>query len=105
MRINQLPFRDGSAGSGGAWTSRTEPAGTHGLDASAVRVIRHYSTDMLAIPLGLDGGPQTQPAGADGVLVLSLGHGSVSDQGACNQMFRALGSDLYYSRKGGADIS
>jgi hypothetical protein len=39
------------------------------------------------------------------LLSLSLGHGSVSDQGGMNRAFRALGaSHLYYSRAGGAGI-
>jgi hypothetical protein len=56
------------------------------------RAIYHYGTWMLGV----------RPDGQ--INYTSLGHGSVSDQGMMNRLFRALGSDLYYSRAGGASI-
>lgn len=60
--------------------------------ADGQRDIWHYSTRMLSVT-------------AEGEIIhLSTGHGSVSDQGMMNKLFRALGSGLYFSRKGGAEI-
>lgn len=96
MRIRDLPFKDARAH---AWSSRSESS-FNGKDVP-VRIIRHYETDMLAICLDDDGSIEPMCSGH----VLSLGHGSVSDQNGCNQVFRAIGSPLYYSRRGGADVS
>lgn len=54
----------------------------------------HYSTPMLEWDV-------TDPA--DSMAVLSIGHGSVSDQNGCNTAFKALGVPLRYDRdrKGG----
>lgn len=96
MQIKQLAYTNGTAGSNGAWRSH------HSYDPDTNRghhEVWHYSTLML----------RWQTGGKDGALITesvyaSTGHGSVSDQGAMNQLFRALGLPLYFSRKGGADI-
>lgn len=56
------------------------------------RSIYHYGTWMMGI----------RPDGT--IDYTSVGNGSVSDQGMMNRLFQALGSELYYSRKGGASI-
>jgi len=38
------------------------------------------------------------------VVDYSIGHGSKSDQGGMNRLFRALNAPYYYSRKGSANI-
>ena len=38
------------------------------------------------------------------ILIANTGYGSVSDQNGMNILFRVLGVDAYYSRKGGAEI-
>jgi hypothetical protein len=69
------------------------------------RSIYHYSTWMMGIRVGQwhDG---NVPAdwGRGMVDYSNIGHGSVSDQQMMNRLYLALGSDLYYSRKGGASI-
>jgi hypothetical protein len=60
------------------------------------RTIFHYGTVMLRWT--------TYPNGLREVDYASTGWGSVSDQGGMNQLFRALGAPLYFSRKGGAEI-
>lgn len=94
MRIKQLARVNGTAGSNGSWRSY------HNYDEATnegQHEVWHYSTLMLA----------WTTKGHDGEITsmrTSTGHGSVSDQGAMNQLFRELGVDLYFSRKGGADI-
>lgn len=83
MRIKDLARQDGTAGSGGAWRART----LKGEDAT-YRYVYHYDTLMLAI-------------GPDGVEFAGIGHGSVSDQGGMNTLFKALNLPLYFSRAGG----
>lgn len=58
--------------------------------------IFHYRHEMLCYVERSDGGAQ--------LIDYSIGHGSVSDQGGMNTLFRALGLPYYFSRKGGADV-
>ncbi len=57
------------------------------------RDVFHYSTRMLTFDVA-----------TGEVIDYSLGNGSVSDQNGMNKLFRELGSSLYYSRRGGAEI-
>lgn len=74
----------------GHWSSSSE---------DGYRTIYHYETAMLTFPIDSEGNPNPE------TLHMSLGYGSVSDQGGMNRLFRALDVPFYYSRKGGADIS
>lgn len=88
--------RKGTAGSNGSW--KVEPLYGYYPDHVDHQIYRlsHYSVIMLV----------WRESESDGieVLTMSLGHGTVSDQGGMNQAFKALGLPLYYSRKGGAEI-
>ena len=67
------------------------------VSANGTRYICHYWTTMLVVAQDEDG--NWSPVD------YSTGHGSVSDQGMMNRLFRALpGCNLYFSRAGGASI-
>jgi hypothetical protein len=66
------------------------------------RSVWHYSTIMLTFCIDSEGRPDTS---VGSTLLMSLGHGSVSDQQGMNRMFRALNVPFYYSRSGGAQIT
>ena len=86
--------RKGRAGSGGSWrVERSDSDPFVGQDYE----LWHYGTCML----------QWTENSRGEILrcKTSTGHGSVSDQHGMNTAFRVLGLDLYYSRKGGAEIS
>lgn len=99
MRIAELPFKDGRAGSNNAWRSTTE-------DGDGFRRIYHYGHLMMTIEIDHTG----CPAYLDRYPVESIIHqmntgwGSVSDQGGMNQMFRALNVRYYFVRRGGPRI-
>lgn len=63
-------------------------------DTYDYRTIYHYTTPMLRIH-------QYPPSWSDGVEMLSVGWGSVTDQQGVNQILQELGSTLIYVRKGG----
>ena len=94
MRIRQLasaPDRDRTYRAG-AW-SRSAIDDVDGKVRGRVGLY-HYSTLMAT----------WHPDDPRGTFVpVSVGWGSVSDQGGMNQVMRQLGVDLYYVRKGGAD--
>jgi hypothetical protein len=95
MRIKDLAHKDGRAGH---WRSETTEYGRRCTDPPArqVREIWHYSTMMLRFSVD-------QPSD-DRYLDYSTGHGSKSDQGGMNVLFRELGLPYYFSRMGGASI-
>jgi hypothetical protein len=88
MRIRDLVWHDNRKA--GHWRVTT--------DDHRRRTIWHYGTAMLSFDVCADGSPDLDS------LDYSIGHGSVSDQQAMNQMFRAINCPLYFSRKGGARI-
>lgn len=94
MRVRDLAHKDGKAGSNGAWHSYTYSTGH--------RDIYHYSTLMLAYDTLVDG---VHWDGNLDTVYVSTGHGSVSDQGGMNQLFRELGMPLRFDRAGGAAIN
>lgn len=95
MRISELPFKLGRAGHYGSWRSFDDYCHANG---QVVRVVKHYDTRMITFLLDTGGSPVE-------VVDYSIGHGSVSDQNGMNKLFRAVGSDHYFSRQGGAKIS
>lgn len=93
--IAELARKDTRAGSNRSWHSHT-----YREKGNQYREVWHYSTLMLRY--STDSG--TKWDGNLNTVYVSTGHGSVSDQGGLNQLFRALGMPLYYSRAGGAVI-
>lgn len=87
-RLATVEFRENKKTRAGAWSALDE-VDDEGLE---VRTLYHYSTAMLAWYYR-DPAAWTE--------VLSLGHGSVSDQQGVNKVLQALGVGLYYSRRGG----
>lgn len=85
----------GSAGSNGAW--KVEPLYSHPeITGHQVYSLWHYSTRMAV---------WRKTGNRIDYLSLSIGNGSVSDQGGMNTFFRMTGAPhYYYSRKGGARI-
>jgi len=92
MRISQLAHKAGNAGSGNSWVSyhSTDTNGRKTLD------VWHDGHNMLSVTFKDDGSPDLS------TLYLSVGWGSVSDQGGMNQILRELRLPYYYSRQGGA---
>lgn len=88
--LESLLYRDRKLGH---WSSTSE---------DGRRTIWHYTTRMLTLPIDQDNQPITDTGG---LFRMSIGNGSVSDQGGMNRLFKQLGIPFYYSRKGGADIS
>ncbi len=78
----------GTAGHYGSWRCET--------DAHGYVSLRHYGREMLAWRSSGD----LQP---DEIVCVSVGWGSVSDQGGVNKALKVLGFDhlVYYSRAGG----
>ena len=78
----------GTAGHYGSWRCETNSDGYVSL--------RHYGREMLAWRSSGD----LQP---DEIVCVSVGWGSVSDQGGVNKALKVLGFDhlVYYSRNGG----
>jgi hypothetical protein len=62
-----------------------------------VRIVRHYDTPMCEFVIA---DPAT-PWNDHWCGVLSVGHGSVSDQNGMNQLLASVGSDVRYWRDGG----
>ena len=83
----------GRAGSNGAW--RVEHDDSDAFVGNEYS-LWHYSTRMLRWRESTRYGRE--------IIDVSLGHGSVSDQGGMNTAFRVLGAPWYFSRKGGAEI-
>lgn len=70
-------FETGRGGQRGPWWVKA---------IGAQAILGHYATEMLAFDL------------RGNVTVLSVGHGSVSDQSGINAALWALGSSMRYSR-------
>jgi hypothetical protein len=89
----------GKAGHSGAWEV-TELNSDHNCspyEKWPVYQLTHYGHPMLKW--------MVTHRGEVDILDYDTGHGSVSDQGGMNTAFRVLGYyNLYYSRKGGAQI-
>jgi hypothetical protein len=81
----------GKAGSNQSW--RCETNVVNGVE---ICTLWHYNTCMMEWR-------KDRPTDKSH-LYFSLGHGSVSDQGAMNKAFRILGLPHYFSRAGGAQI-
>jgi len=109
--ITDLARKDTRAGSNGSWRAETYPQSYgyvehKGLIQRGYREVWHYSTLMLRY------GYETsyeQPGPLEwdqdlNTVYASTGNGSVSDQHGMNQLFRALGMPLNFSRAGGAVI-
>jgi hypothetical protein len=94
MTLAQIIERKrGRAGSNGAWrVERDDSDPFVGNEYS----LWHYGTRMLRWR-------ETSRYGRE-IMSVSLGHGSVSDQGGMNTAFKVLGASWYFSRKGGAEI-
>ena len=100
MKIKDLAKQDGSAGSNGAWRS----VSFIDIEGNPRRSIFHYSTLMLQYTSAPDIDGPCSWDGSTSTVFTSTGHGSVSDQGGMNQLFRALDMPFYFSRAGGATI-
>lgn len=93
MKITDLspcvtPFKSGQSRKASSWTVVDDTD-----DMGKVRRLYHYSTLMGEF---MDNGEGSWWLG-----VISVGHGSVSDQKAMNQLLVAIGSDLRFKRDGG----
>lgn len=108
MQIKDLAHKDGRAGSGGAWRTATVERHTnndgdrYSLTGPTIRrrQVWHYGTLMLEWTVD----DENRWDGNVDTVYTSTGHGSVSDQGGMNRLFRALGMPLRYNRAGGSDI-
>lgn len=97
----------GYAGSGNAWRTHVswydrmsrhfQPLPGTEYEGYPTYELWHYSTLMAVWTTDFEGQ-------LIGISHMSTGHGSVSDQGGMNTLFRELGTPYYYSRKGGAQI-
>lgn len=78
-----------------SWSARDEISWVSGF-AEKVRVVKHYSTEMVEFVIGDDN--SVEFAGA-----LSVGYGSVTDQKGVNTLFASVDSPLRMKRdtKGG----
>src|SRR5215831_6983031 len=86
--------RQGRAGSNGSW--RVEPCIDSDPFVGSEYELWHYGVRMLVWRHSIRYGNEA--------LDMSIGHGSVSDQGGMNTAFRVLGLPYYFSRAGGAEI-
>lgn len=111
--IAELAHKDTRAGSGRHWHSHTYPGKWNyderrGSYQTGYREIWHYSTLMLRYTyIDTDPTDSTNTQQWDGNLdtvYVNTGHGSKSDQGGMNTLFRELDMPLYFSRAGGAQI-
>jgi hypothetical protein len=85
----------GKAGHRGSWEV-TELNADH-MRSCPIYELTHYGHPMLRW--------MVSHSGVIDILDYDIGYGSVSDQGGMNCAFKVLGYyNLYYSRKGGAQI-